>query len=96
MLFPKSPIPTPHPAPQPTHSCFLPLAFPCTGHTHILILKNMASWVWYMIKSAKCLLCIHEDPQRKTSHGGPVLVIPRLQRQREIPEPNWPASSSYL
>jgi hypothetical protein len=30
MLSQKSPIPSPHPAPQPTHSCFLALAFPCT------------------------------------------------------------------
>jgi hypothetical protein len=33
--YPKSPLyhppPTPCPAPQPTHSCFLALAFPCTG-----------------------------------------------------------------
>jgi hypothetical protein len=26
-----SPIPSPCPAPQTTHSCFLALAFPCTG-----------------------------------------------------------------
>jgi hypothetical protein len=29
--IPKTPIPFPHQAPQPTHSCFLALAFPCTG-----------------------------------------------------------------
>jgi hypothetical protein len=31
MLSPKSPIPSPCPAPQSTHSRFLALAFPCTG-----------------------------------------------------------------
>ena len=31
MLFRKSPIPSPHPAPLPTHSCFLTLVFPCIG-----------------------------------------------------------------
>ena len=32
MLSQKSPKSSPYPAPQPTHSCFLALAFPCTGH----------------------------------------------------------------
>ena len=31
MLSQKSPIPFLHPAPQPTHSHCLALAFPCTG-----------------------------------------------------------------
>ena len=31
MLSQKFPIPFPHPAPLPTHSRFLVLAFPCTG-----------------------------------------------------------------
>ena len=31
MLSQKFPIPSPHPAPLPTHSRFLVLAFPCTG-----------------------------------------------------------------
>jgi hypothetical protein len=31
MLLSKPPIPSPRPAPQPIHSCFLALAFPCTG-----------------------------------------------------------------
>jgi hypothetical protein len=31
MLSQKSPIPSPHSVPQPTHSRFLALAFPCTG-----------------------------------------------------------------
>ena len=31
MLSPKSPIPSPCPAPQPIHSLFLALAFLCTG-----------------------------------------------------------------
>jgi hypothetical protein len=29
--IPKAPYTLPRPAPQPTHSCFLALAFPCTG-----------------------------------------------------------------
>ena len=29
--IPKSPVPSLHPAPKPTHSRFLALAFPCTG-----------------------------------------------------------------
>jgi hypothetical protein len=37
MLSPKSPIPSPCPAPQPTHSCFLALAFPCIGAPLFLI-----------------------------------------------------------
>jgi hypothetical protein len=32
MLSQKSPIPSHHSAPQPTHSCFLALAFPLLGH----------------------------------------------------------------
>jgi hypothetical protein len=31
MLSQKSPIPSLHPAPLPTHSHFLALVFPCTG-----------------------------------------------------------------
>ena len=31
MLSQKFPIPSPCPALQPTNSCFLALAFPCTG-----------------------------------------------------------------
>ena len=31
MLSQKFPIHSPSPAPLPTHSCFLALAFPCTG-----------------------------------------------------------------
>ena len=31
MLSRKSPIRSPLPDPKPTHSCFLALAFPCTG-----------------------------------------------------------------
>ena len=31
MPSPKSPIPPPRPVPQPTHTCFLALAFPCNG-----------------------------------------------------------------
>jgi hypothetical protein len=31
MLPQKFPVPSPHPAPLPTHSCFLALAFLCTG-----------------------------------------------------------------
>jgi hypothetical protein len=40
MLSQKSPIPSPHPATQPTHSCFLALAFPCTGTYNICKTKG--------------------------------------------------------
>jgi hypothetical protein len=39
--YPQSPYILPSPAPQPTHSCFLALAFPCTGH--IIIARPRAS-----------------------------------------------------
>ena len=35
MLSPKPPIPSHHPAPQPTHSSFLALAFSCTGASNL-------------------------------------------------------------
>ena len=43
MLSPKSPIPSPCPAPQPTHSCFLALAFPCTGAYDLHKTKGLSS-----------------------------------------------------
>jgi hypothetical protein len=46
MLSWKSPIPSPHPALQPTHSCFLALAFPCTRAYDLLKTKGLSSQCW--------------------------------------------------
>jgi hypothetical protein len=46
MLSPKSPIPSPCPAPQPTHSRFLALAFPCTGAYDLHKTKGLSSHWW--------------------------------------------------
>ena len=43
MLYQKSPVPCPYPAPQPTHSCFLALAFPCTGAYNLCKTKGLTS-----------------------------------------------------
>ena len=43
MLSQKSPIYFPHPAPQPTHSHFLALAFPCTGAYDLCKAKGLSS-----------------------------------------------------
>jgi hypothetical protein len=40
MLSPKTPIPSPCPDPQSTHSNFLALSFPCTGAYEYAILKE--------------------------------------------------------
>jgi hypothetical protein len=39
----KIPYTLPHPAPQPTHSCFLALAFPCTGEYDFQMTKGLSS-----------------------------------------------------
>jgi hypothetical protein len=41
----KSPIPSPNPVQQPTHSCFLALAFPCTGAYN---LNKRVLWAVYL------------------------------------------------
>ena len=46
MLSRKVPIPSPHLAPQPTHSCFLALAFPCTGAYSLYKNKGLSSQWW--------------------------------------------------
>ena len=49
MLYPKSPTlysPLPCPAPQRTHSCFLALAFPCTGAYDLCKTKGLSSHWW--------------------------------------------------
>jgi hypothetical protein len=43
MLSRKSPIPSLHPAPQPTHSHFLALAFPCIGVYVLPKTKDLSS-----------------------------------------------------
>jgi hypothetical protein len=42
----KSPIPSPYSAPQPTHFCFLALAFPCTGAYELHKTKGLSSHWW--------------------------------------------------
>ena len=46
MLSPKLPIPSSHPAPQPTHFHFLALAFPCTGTHDLHKTKGLSSHWW--------------------------------------------------
>jgi hypothetical protein len=46
MLSLKSSIPSHCPAPQPTHSCLLALAFPCTGAYDLLKTKGLSSDWW--------------------------------------------------
>ena len=46
MLSPKSPIPSPSPDAQPTHSCFLALAFRCTGAYNLCKTKGLSSHWW--------------------------------------------------
>jgi hypothetical protein len=46
MLSQKFPIPFPCPAPLPTHSCFLALAFPCTGAYKVCKTKGLSSQWW--------------------------------------------------
>jgi hypothetical protein len=43
MLSPKPPITSPHPAPQPTHSHFLTLAFSCTWVYDLRNTKGLSS-----------------------------------------------------
>jgi hypothetical protein len=51
MLTPKLPIPSLCPAPQPTHSQSLALAFPCTG---VYDLRNTLLWIFSWLSG--CLL----------------------------------------
>ena len=48
MLFQKSSIPSPNPAPQPTYFCFLALAFPC-NESYDLHKTKCLSCYWYLI-----------------------------------------------
>jgi hypothetical protein len=43
MLSPKLPIPSSNPAPKPTHSRFLALAFTCTGAYDLCNTKGLSS-----------------------------------------------------
>ena len=44
MLSQKFPIPSPRPAPLPTNSCFLALAFPCTEAYDLHNTKGLSSY----------------------------------------------------
>ena len=44
--YPKVPYTLPCPAPQPTHSYFLALAFPCTGAYNLCKTKGLSSQRW--------------------------------------------------
>ena len=46
MLSQKSTICSPCPAPQPTHSCFLTLTFPCTGAYNLQKTKGLSFHWW--------------------------------------------------
>jgi hypothetical protein len=70
MLSWKSPIPSPHLAHQPTQSCFLALAFPCTGAYnlyktrasppkygwlgHLLLHMQLETWALGVLVSSYC------------------------------------------
>jgi hypothetical protein len=70
MLSRKSPIPSPHPALQPTHSHLLALAFPCNGHIifarprayppnddqlgHLLIHMQLKTWAQRVQVNSYC------------------------------------------
>jgi hypothetical protein len=44
--IPQAPYNLPRPAPQPTHSCFLALAFPCTGAYDLRKTQGLSSHWW--------------------------------------------------
>jgi hypothetical protein len=70
MVSPKPPIPYPRPDPQPTHSCFLALAFPWLGHMifavprasppidgwlhHPLLHMQLQTQLWGVLVSSYC------------------------------------------
>jgi hypothetical protein len=64
--IPKVPytLPSPCPAPQPTHSCFLALAFPCTGAYNLRKTKDLSSQWWPTRPSSATYAA------RDTSSGG--------------------------
>jgi hypothetical protein len=64
----KSPIPSPCPASQPTHSCFLALAVSCTGAYNLRKTKSLSSHWWPTWPSSATYVT------RDTSSGGRVLV----------------------
>ena len=68
MLSWKPPIPSPLPAPQPTHSCFLALAFPCTGAYDLHNTKDLSS-DWWPTRQPSATYAT-----RDTARGGGVLV----------------------
>jgi hypothetical protein len=60
----KSPIPSPPPAPQPTHFYSLALAFPCTGAYNLCKTKGLSSQWWPTRPSSATYAA------RDTSSGG--------------------------
>lgn len=53
MLSQKSLIPSPYPALQPTHFCFLALLFPCIGVYNLCKTKGLSSQRWSIRPSAR-------------------------------------------
>jgi hypothetical protein len=78
MLSPRPPIPSPHPAPQPTYSHILALAFPCTGAYdlrktkglssidgrlgHLLLHMQLETQLWGLLVSSYCSSYRVADP----------------------------------
>jgi hypothetical protein len=50
--IPRAPIPSPHPAPQPTHSSFLTRAFPCSEPYDLHNTKGPSSHWWPTMTSS--------------------------------------------
>ena len=68
MLSQKSTIPSPPSAPQPTHSPFLALVFPCTGAYNLRKTKGLSSHWWLTRTSVPT----RHSATRDTSSGGTV------------------------
>ena len=83
MLSPKSPIPSFFPAPQPTHSCFLALAFPCTGAYDLRKTKGLFS-NWWLNRPSSATYATRDTA---LGHGGDWLyhiVVPPIGLQTPL------------